>query len=61
MQKLGFRVAFQTSSYVKNHLFKMKDKILQHSRSGMYKLKCLSKSAYDGETKKMTGAEKFSQ
>ena len=39
----------------------MKDKILQHSRSGMYKLKCLSKSAYDGETKKMTGAERFSQ
>ena len=60
-RKLVFRLASQRSPYLKNLLFKMKDKILQHSRSGMYKLKWSSKSAYDGETKKMTGAEKFSQ
>ena len=51
MQKFGFRVAFQRGPNLKNILCKIRDK-LSNSYPGVYELKCLCGSVYNGETKK---------
>ena len=52
IQKFGFRVAFQTDPNLKNILCKTKDKLIPNSYPGVYELKCLCGSVYNGETKK---------
>ena len=52
IQKFGFRVAFQAGPNLKNTLCKNKYKLIPNSYPGVYELKCLFGSVYNGETKK---------
>ena len=52
IQNFGFRVAFKTDPNLNSILCKNKDKLMPNSYPGVYDLKCLCGSVYNGETKK---------